>query len=77
VPATGHDALEQLLAAVGAEKDPTRMVARCLRIGLKRLNIVSQSSPTGTQILQAVGCAEAGYRFQLIEELKGRIPQLS
>ena len=57
----GQPVLEQFLQAAGAPSDPQsggRMMPA--HFSSAPLNIANTSSPTGSQFLQAVGCAEAG-----------------
>ena len=69
----GMTPLDMLLAAVGAQDDPSsggrQMPSHWGHTGL---NIISGSSPTGTQVLHAVGAAEAGVIYSRVPSIPDR-----
>src|SRR4051794_32756933 len=71
--ALGVTAYDMLLAAAGSKDDPASGGRQMPSHWCDRsLNIVSGSSPTGTQCLQAIGCAEAGRLYERVTDIPER-----
>ena len=69
---------EMFLAGVGSSDDPTSGGRQMpSHWGDPAKHIVSQSSATGTQCLQAIGCAEAGLLYERLTDIPDRLSRFA